>query len=98
MIKATVWLWLHTRLAQVSMTHRNRTASYVLCGIKGKCKGPSKLTDTEKGKLSQLDMVLYKTFPAMCSDGNPVNGPPIISKTKSYLCSQSTGAEQKNRL
>ena len=56
MIKATVWLWLHTRLAQVSVTYRNRTASYILCGIKEKCKGPSKLTDTEKRKLSQLDL------------------------------------------
>jgi hypothetical protein len=38
----------------------------------------------KESKLVQLDKVLYKWFTAMHSEGNPVTGPMIIEKAKSF--------------
>ena len=35
-------------------------------------------------KFAQLDMVLYRWFTAMCSEGKPVTEPLIIDKAQSF--------------
>jgi hypothetical protein len=55
-------------------------------------------------ELVQMDKVLCKWFPAMCSKGNPVTGPMVIDKAMSFYdemnvhgkCTFSEGINKKS--
>jgi hypothetical protein len=43
------------------------------------------MTDIEESELVQVDIVLYKWFPALCSKGNLMIGLVIIDKAMSLF-------------
>ena len=53
-------------------------------GIKWKCEGTFKVTDTAEPQLVEWDRCLCKWFIAMHFDGKPITRPMIIEKAKCF--------------
>jgi hypothetical protein len=77
--KAAVWLWLHATLVFNCLWYKGIEGPFMI--IQASCEILKDLfkRHTSKGcHLAQLDLVLYKWFTAICSEGNPVNGTSVM--------------------
>jgi hypothetical protein len=79
MVKAKVWLWIHTALDCIYDLEKQKS-QWLFMALSESVKGLLKWQTLQEPQLVELDRCLCKWFIAMHSEGNPLTRPMIIEK------------------